>query len=52
MEKRKKYEKPQIKKVALTPEEAVLSFCKSVGANKVANRCQSAAACTNRTIGS
>ena len=53
MEKRKKYKKPEIKKVALTPEEAVLSFCKSgVGVNRFDTRCASIAACTNKVAGS
>lgn len=51
---RRSYQKPQIKEVKLIPEDAVLQNCKSatpVTASK-AGRCQSAAACANRVLGS
>lgn len=48
MSNKKSYSKPQIKKVKLIPEEAVLGGCKqAVGANKTAARCASAATCPN-----
>ena len=53
MNKKKNYQKPEIKKVALTPEEAVLAFCKAAsGTNRSTGKCESDAKCTNRTIGS
>ena len=53
MSKKKNYQKPEIKKVALTPEEAVLTFCKAaIGGNRSVGKCQSAAKCTNKTPGS
>jgi hypothetical protein len=53
MKKRKKYQKPEIKVVKLTPEDAVLANCKADGgANMVAGRCSRIAACTNMSLGS
>lgn len=53
MDKKKSYERPQIKKVELTPDEAVLSFCKAdTGANRRAGRCTAEATCLNKTPGS
>ncbi len=53
MEKRKKYQKPEIEKVALTPDEAVLTFCKGdVGTNRSGGKCVSDASCRNKAIGS
>jgi hypothetical protein len=49
---RRSYQKPQIKEVNLIPEDAVLQNCKSTGANSKSGRCQSAAACDNRVVGS
>lgn len=52
MTKKQAYRKPEIKKVKLAPQEAVLSFCKNVGANFRSGRCQGDPACTNRNTGS
>lgn len=47
---KKKYEKPEFKKVKLVPEDAVLTFCKAI---MTAQNIKCAApACTNRDQGS
>jgi hypothetical protein len=52
---KKTYVKPQIKKVRLAPQEAVLTFCKNTGTStKNAGRsCRSAgSSCVNNAVGS
>lgn len=49
---KKKYVKPELKKVKLLAEEAVLGNCKAAtGATSKVGRCQSAG-CANRVVGS
>ncbi len=51
--KKKSYQKPSVKKVLLTPEDAVLANCKrATGSNKSSGRCRSLGTCPNRTRGS
>ena len=53
MNKKKNYQRPEIKKVALTPEEAVLTFCKAAGGtNRSVGKCETDAKCANRNPGS
>jgi len=57
MKDKKSYVKPEIVKVELTPEEAVLAHCKSsTGTHKKAGYCRSISSCppstTGKTIGS
>jgi hypothetical protein len=53
MNKRKPYHKPELKKIALVAEEALLGMCKAAsGTSKQAGKCRSIAACTSRNIGS
>ena len=54
MEKKKSYTKPEIQRVELTPDEAVLAHCKNTGTNKsVTNLCRtSRTLCANSTKGS
>jgi hypothetical protein len=43
---KKQYEKPQIKRVELRPEEAVLGFCKTTGQyGPGSSTCQTPSAC-------
>ena len=51
--KKKQYQKPEVKEVMLTPEDAVLANCKAAtGANKNPARCRSLATCLTSTMGS
>ena len=50
---KKLYKKPEIKKVKLTPEDAVLANCKGpTGSNKNSGRCRSAGNCKSNAAGS
>lgn len=50
---KKRYKKPQIKRVELTPEEAVLSGCKTAtGGARKAGRCVSKSTCDNLAVAS
>lgn len=51
---KKKYEKPEIRKVRLAPEEAVLAACKELGINRTqGNKCDDLmGGCINRAQGS
>lgn len=48
------YQKPEIRKVRLTPEEAVLAACKVAGAaRRIGNKCDNGqGGCVNSTQGS
>ena len=47
--RRKPYERPSVKRVALRPEEAVLGFCKSsTSAGPLAGACNSPTACSSQ----
>ena len=51
--KKRPYQKPEIKEVMLTPEDAVLANCKrTTGGNKSAGRCRDSSKCTASTAGS
>ncbi len=53
MEKKKPYMKPEIHKVELTPDEAILANCKTAaGNNMFMGRCRSKATCANCSVGS
>ena len=51
---KKRYEKPEIRKVRLAPEEAVLAACKELGINRAqGNKCDDLmGGCINREQGS
>lgn len=49
---KKAYHKPEIERVKLVPEEAVLGFCKtSLGSFRSAPKCVSIVSCTNKVTG-
>lgn len=54
MSEKKKYQKPEINKVKLAPEEAVLGGCKTLGTIRTAGgKCDNLAGqCLNRAQGS
>lgn len=54
MNKKKEYEKPEIRKVRLAPEEAVLAACKELGTIRTqGNKCDNMmGTCINRAQGS
>jgi hypothetical protein len=52
MEKRKQYQKPELKEVKLLPDEAVLAFCKGAGTARGTRRCRTVGRCQNNRFGS
>lgn len=53
--KKRQYQRPDMKEVSLTPEDAVLANCKSNGSNKnnaAPIKCRSIKACTASARGS
>ena len=53
MKKKKPYKKPELAKVELKPEDAVLTACKATGTFRVGQKCRSSAAlCNTSTKGS
>ncbi|MBW2646539.1 MAG: hypothetical protein JRE23_10225 [Deltaproteobacteria bacterium] len=54
LKEKKEYRKPEIRKVRLAPEEAVLAACKAAGtARRQGNKCDNLqGACINRAQGS
>ncbi len=48
--KKKRYEKPQLQEVKLVPEEAVLAFCKTASGRGTSTRsCRNSNRCSGRT---
>ena len=53
MKAKKSYQRPEIKKVNLVPQEAVLTICKAAsGTAKNAGRTCRSTGCINNTVGS
>lgn len=54
MSEKKKYTKPEVRRVKIAPEEAVLAFCKYAGVNRsTGSRCDDLQGqCINRSQGS
>jgi hypothetical protein len=51
--KKKAYQRPEVKEVMLTAEDAVLANCKATsGANKNSSRCRSLGGCPSNKRGS
>ena len=53
MKKKKSYKKPEIAKVELKPEDAVLTACKTAGTARVGSKCRTdVTRCNTSTQGS
>lgn len=52
MEKRRQYQKPELKEIKLLPDEAVLGICKGAGTAPRNRRCRTVGRCRNNRFGS